>query len=312
MKINAVSNSKINSTSVELAPKRFAFKGEIGDEFISKLDSSSNINLGSMVADVKAQHGLSQKVVTDLLESFVNRLQELKKVAILPLVSKSNELVEYPSAEYIKGFGEVTPKMVTTSAKEMLENRKLAKKSMLNYLLTGNGEQEAVKQLNRNVILFNAQRNGLAKLPIIESHIRKVEKVDIWPTVPSFYIRNFLKSSLIGHENGALVANKTIREKVRKNAIELLSPYCSSDKEITSKEDFVKGLDDIFDAVVLFHERLVRGLDRYHKLYDNAKFSKIAAENTLDFDTNECCLLIEDPYGITDELSFADVAKYGK
>ena len=70
---------------------------------------------------------------------------------------------------------------ILTAQEEMKEHSEEARESMLNYLLTGKGQEAVLAQTERNNILMKAMQDGITQLPEVNEAIKGTNCADtLW------------------------------------------------------------------------------------------------------------------------------------
>lgn len=328
-----------------------AFKGQIGDNYVQKLEQGDRVEIESVMKDVKGTLGFKTDKVQDVLEAFINnikglnakirsqvaeisylkgqnnekqeRLQQVEnRYATLnestratienlnkQLREKDKEVAEakafaekYNLFANVKSIDEidiVMPEEAIETAKAMTKNEKAARKSMEEYLFTGKGLDEALKQIERNNILYKARKDKITDIPSIKKEL-DFHTNQGYET--GSYISDLIVNSLYGSPKGELLISPKIADTVFKNAMALLKPHFGTGVNISERQ-----LQENFQAITEFHSKLARGKTIVLERIKNIELKNIVI-NELDGFADKTCIELEYPDGRKDRRNFFEVS----
>lgn len=187
---------------------------------------------------------------------YVNGIVESNKNVIAEKDAKIAELQKYEVMSKVKSveeIGVVMPDEAIATLKEAGAKNKEAHASLMNYLLTGKGQEEFLAQMERNAILYKANREGILNIPEVNAELRK-KQYSFLPTVgndPYFVACKMLHNCLTVQPKSSYIKSSAIREQIKTNAEALIKPmkserihYSTSvETEIKSSLQFHEELD---------------------------------------------------------------------
>lgn len=173
-------------------------------------------------------------------ESMVQRQYELSQSFQHMISSKDEEIVKAKElakkyAKYepmakvksIEEIGIVLPEEAIKAADEMVKNYKEALDSMLEYLLTGKGQEKALEQLNRHSIIGKARKDRITDIDEVAQKLEEVED-DIGKVgfTAANYARTMIRWALTWSEKGSLLKSPAVKKQIETNAMGILTPLC--------------------------------------------------------------------------------------
>ena len=197
------------------------------------------------------------------------------------------------------------PDEAIATIKQMKENELIARKSMVDFLLTGKGQEEAMKQIERNNIMYKAYCDGITKIPNVEKELIQTNKEKHLGIclAPRAYIIHLLCNSLYGSEKGSYLNSLKFKDQVLNNAMALLQPHCEDKYWNTSLESTKQSLSKDLARIATFHKKLDSNLKVIEKeLKSNGV--QITKINKLDGDIDDKCI----EYTFKDKPSSISVA----
>ena len=233
-------------------------------ELINKIKSlqNENENLKKELGDVSI---LATRKEQDAMIEFAKETQRLRDNFSLDLQQKNTEIAQkdakiaelqkYETMAKVKSIDEldiITPKQFIAVLDEAIEAMPKAKESAVNYLFTGEGQEEFLAQIERSNKILKARKEGITQLPEIAT-LYKERKTYIG-FEPVFVAQEIIKQGLIENENGAKINHPKIRAQVLENMNAIT-------KHMSTTEDLYAFNDKILIEVSEIHRNL----------YDNQK-----------------------------------------
>ena len=187
---------------------------------------------------------------------YTNDIVENQKTIIALKDAKIAELLKYEAMSKVKSVGEigvVLPDVAIATLIEAGTKNKEAHTSLMNYLLTGKGQEEFLAQMNRNAILYKAKKDGIFEIPEVKEEFKK-KQYSILPAVgnePYTVACTMLGNCLKVQPKSDYIKSPAIREQIKTNAEALIEPLkeervhygTSVEAEIKSAFDFHLGLE---------------------------------------------------------------------
>ena len=188
---------------------------------------------------------------------YANGIIENQKKDIEQKDAKIAKLQKYEAMAKVKSveeIGLVMPDEAIATLKEAGAKNKEAHASLMNYLLTGKGQEEFLAQMERNATLYKANREGILNIPEVNAELRK-KQYSFLPAVgnDSYSVAcKMLYNCLTVQPKAGYIKSPAIREQIKTNAEALINPmkqervnYGTSVKtEIESSLKFHEGLED--------------------------------------------------------------------
>ena len=179
----------------------------------------------------------------ELRDGFSKTLEQ-KNALIAEKDAKIAELQKYEGMAGVK------------SIEEIKANNESAHKSLFEYIMTGKGQEEFLKQIARNEYLVKARKDGIEKIPSVSTAIEQAANDGI--RVLGFFSYEtaceMLGNCLKTFANGDYIQVPAIYRQVRDNANSLLLPLLKQDEHCPYKtvekemQDAIKFQNGIKDA----------------------------------------------------------------
>lgn len=220
-------------------------------------------------------------------------------------LEKYKPVVDIKSVEEI---GTVMPPKALETIKEIAEHKMEATKSMFNFLMTGQGQEEALAQIGRCTILQKAYKDGIFSIGSFKQEADKIFKENNiygWNWSGGFAL-NIIKDALKSTPEGSYIASSAIKEQVRKNAMAILTPLADDLYSNTNLGSIEKGLEEIFVDTANFHKWYNLGIQKLINKHgkENVKIKRV------DFDFNKSVVTIKEG-DYTYDLTLQEVANQG-
>lgn len=209
----------------------------------------------------------------------------------------------------VENNGIIMPKQVIKILDEIVANTIPARKSMEEFLFTGKGQQEALKQIERHSLIYKAYNDGMFMIPEVQNYFSKLKKTNsININTEQPVIQNLIFESLKSSPRGEYIMSGAIHRQVKSNAMALLTPYADNNYSNTSLEAINKNVEKTLQDVIEYYQNFTRGIQKYQRNYPNSKITY----NRVDFDTKNSKVIIDYPKSQKPiEVSYDDVSNYG-
>lgn len=296
---------------------------DVIESLINKIKSLNSEKISSANALNEAKQKIHKfpeektKAVNDarseIIEAYESRIKKYADETLTAKqeAKKAKEFAEkFEPMSKVKSIEEldvILPEQAIKVADEVIENRVAANKSMFEFLMTGKGQEEALKQMERNNILLKARIDGIEEIPAVKSKIEEVNKHYLHVMYPIDRTINMIKNALKGAPNGNYILSSKIQENVKKNAMALLAPL-SNKQQFNGIENITKNLDEAIKEIIKFHKDLPKGIERIRRQNSGAEI----IENKLSYDPHATCVAVKLSNGQKVERSFEDVAYLGQ
>lgn len=189
------------------------------------------------------------------LASVFRRALQDKNKEIDEREKKLMELRRYESMAKVKSIDEidtVMPETAINTAKEMREHRIEARESMLNYLLTGKGQEAALEQTERSNILIKAMQDGITEIPDVAEAIKGVSYADT-----AYFLKSLMELALRS-EKGSIIISPVLRAQVKDNMLGLLLPHADERYSNTGAEGIKREVDYTLESLLKFQQNLAK------------------------------------------------------
>ncbi len=355
-------NPNYSTANVKSHNSTPAFKGALGDKFVSKLARGEVVEAKEVMEAVKGTFGPKSEKVADVVESLLGRVQVLtsnneanlkgrqiaeRKLADVPkqiqdaelktatemresfeatlkaknaeLAAKDAELkaakeyaAKYEPMAKVKSIEEldvVMPDQAIETLNDMVAHKVEATDSMLNFLMSGKGQEAALAQIERQNVIQKANIDGVTKIPDVEKALNSVKQNEnMYPgTHPLWFANSMISNALNGNSKALYLESKAIRNQVKENAMGLLSPMCDNKYSNMSEEAVSKELDKTFDNAIKFHKNLAKGKEKLTKQYSDAEIT----ETIVPYDNNNSKWTINEKDGNSWDVSYWQISNRG-
>lgn len=320
----------VSGNDVEVSKMLEAVKGTFGlkTDKVSDVLESLTKKIVSLVSENKEQKALinsqadkiaefpkkTEGAVFEAVESVRSSMREALKAKESELTKKNNEieqLQKYKGMANVKSVKEVgclMPDQIVKLFGEMRSKKEVSLDSMHNFLLNGNGQEEAVAQIGRNNLLLNARRDGMLNISELQKAEEEIHKDGLWIQENVEFAYSMISRALEGSNEGKYLESQTMYSQIKKNAKALLSSlvdeksgWSYSDKDIDSY------LDSLFNNVKKFHRNFATGQDKM------AKEGYISeAIHSVKYDNAHSTITYKDKDGGKRVLSFYQIANIGE
>lgn len=219
-------------------------------------------------------------------------------------VEKYRQVVKLKSVEELDT---IMPDKVVEILDEMVKNQIPARASMFDFLMSGKGQEEALKQIERNNQIQKARRDGILNIPDLASKLNDANLgLGIYTTKDSDFTIIMIEDALLSHKNGAYITSPVIKSQVKDNAMALLTPMAEENIGYNSLARIERELYRTMDKVEIFHKNFARGLNHIRKSNPNAE---IEVKN-VDFDLDNSKVLVKGKDD-TREFNFWQISNFG-
>ena len=262
------------------------------------------------------------KTEQKLRKSFVSVIDEKnQEIAAAKAETKEAQkaLEKYKPVANVKSVEEmatIMPEKAIEIMKEMAEHKATANKSMLDFLMTGKGQEEALKQIERNNMILKARQDGIFDIPSVKSETDKISKEN--GIYAGSWAQNFtielIEKALKSSPQGEYIASNVVKEQVYQNAMAILTPMANERYSNTGIKAIQQNLKDRLSDVVKFHENFKNGLAKLEKQNKNYKdYELIINKVENDVDKSKVTIKYTDThYGAQQyDLTFNQVAYQG-
>lgn len=194
----------------------------------------------------------------ELRDGFSKTLEQ-KNALIAEKDAKIAELQKYEGMAGVKSIeeiGVIMPDRAIEMIEEIKANNESAHKSLFEYIMTGKGQEEFLKQIARNEYFVKARKDGIEKIPSVSTAIEQAANDGI--RVLGFFSYEtaceMLGNCLKTFANGDYIQVPAIYRQVRDNANSLLLPLLKQDEHYPYKtvekemQDAKKFQNEIKDA----------------------------------------------------------------
>lgn len=210
--------------------------------------------------------------------------------------AKIAELQKYEAMSKVKSVDEidiVMPEQVFTLLEEIKANDEIAHNSLFEYVMTGKGQEEFLKQIERNEILRKAKKDGVDKIPEVKNAIDTLIKdrpLDDYPSVSGVNSYStacrMLQKCLTINPKGFYIKSPVVYEQVRKNAEALIEPMreensCYETSVSKTMQEVLKFQDMIENSVMRLENEFglkylseVSNTSSYYQSYKSFKDEK--------------------------------------
>ncbi len=231
--------------------------GDIFEAFTSSLIKETKEKLSMKEHMDKLAQELPQKIqdtiknTEEAIFSSIRPILERKDKEIEAKDKIIDELRKYESMAKVKSIEEldvIMPKTAILTAQEMKEHSEEARESMLNYLLTGKGQEAVLAQTERNNILMKAMQDGITQLPEVNEAIKGTDCAD------TLWFLSCLMENALKDKKGSIIVAPVVRQQIKTNIIGLLAPYYDNRYTNTNENGVSKDIDNRLEKIITFHK----------------------------------------------------------
>ena len=172
--INAIKpyiNSRNNIQKPQEPISYPTFKGALGQKVVNEIRTKKTVTVAGILAMVAGGIGLSKEKVSDVLESLLEEIENLRSSN--ESLSKYKDMLEVKS---IDENGVLTPSNVLELLNEIKEYEFVAYESLLNFVMTGKGKEDFIDQMNRYAVLSKADKDGTTKTSTVKKALEKTKE----------------------------------------------------------------------------------------------------------------------------------------
>ena len=221
-------------------------------------------------------------------------------------LEKYQQVVKVKSVEEV---GTIMPDRAVELMEELIKNKVSARKSMAEFLLTGKGQEEALRQIERNNMIMKAHSDGITQIPEVEAKMKEMQKSGMYFSRDSYFTTTFIEKALKGSPKGSYIKSKVIKDQIKANAMAILSPMADERYSNTGVKAIEQELDKSLANVEKYHDGLSKGIEkikgRIGKDYEAVDF------NPVEFSPESSKVVITDETGTIWTEDYNWVANYG-
>lgn len=264
-----------------------SFIGKVRDLFKEKTGLSMKINEQErqIRSFPQEQENAVDKARNEMREYWQNIVRSkdeqmaLKDKEVADMKSQLEKYQQVAKVKSVEEIGTVMPDRAIEIMEEMIENKIASRKSMAEFLLTGKGQEEALKQIERNNTILKANQDGIIKIPEVNNKNNEMNKAGVHFSQDYYFTLNLIESALKGSPNGSYVKSQALKKQIKENAMAILTPmaddrYCNTTVNALSAE-----LDKRLSLVEQYHDGLPKGIEkmktRIGKDYSEVKFESV-------------------------------------
>lgn len=178
------------------------------------------------------------------------------------------------SVKSIEEMGIIMPDKAIEVIKEMSAKRKAACSSMLEYLFTGKGQEEALAQIERNNILFKARKDGIFNIKAVDDVYFENLRHGARCMYDFDYTIELISHALQESSKGNYILSPAIKAQVKKNAMALLTPMANPKANKYENNSLTKIEEDLYKQLKnaeKFHEGINKAIVKYKNRYPKAE-----------------------------------------
>ena len=219
------------------------------------------------VSDVREAFSGALKAKTAALKEKEEELKKAQEIA--------NKYKPMASVKSVDELGVIMPDEVIKVAQEMQRNKSNAAQSMMNFLLSGKGQEEALAQIERNNILQRARLDHLDDIPGVSAAFKQMNDNGVYPNVSHAFIIGMIKNSLLTCPKGDYILSNTMGEQIKKNATAILLPNIDEKclpHYVGEKSNVSKFVESQIDEII-------KEVKDFHKTFPDAKQAYLSEMN---------------------------------
>lgn len=237
-----------------------------------------------------------------------NEKMAAKDAEITELKSQLEKYEPLVKVKSVEELDTIMPEKAIEILDEIAVNRIKARESMLNFLMTGQGQEEALKQLERVSMIEKAGSDGILNIKDVKDKCEELQKNGIRFSCNARYSAlQMISAALEGNDKGRYIASPVIEKQVKDNAMAILTPLADNRYSNTNIDFIKRSLDEHIQKVKNFHSGFELGLEKYKKNYPNGKFEVVK----IDYDP-ENSYVKYNIEGNEGKLQFWQIANYGQ
>lgn len=281
----------MNGNHVEPAKVMEAVKGTFGpksekvadvvESFTSKISSlmyenkslKDTVNTQSRQIEnfpVEKENAM-ESVRREMRESFSSVVKR-KDEQIAEKDAQIEQMKKYEGMAKVKSvdeLGAVMPEDAIKTLGEMVEHRVDATESMLNYLITGEGQEKALEQIERNSLMMKAHNEGVTNIDDVVNANNKAKEAGMYFTVNRNFTMNMMEQALKGSPKGKYLESEPLAKQIKTNAMALLSPMAEDGNYSVPKEKLEMSLNETLKNVKDYHRGLPKGMEKLKETLQN-------------------------------------------
>lgn len=320
----------VSGSEVEIPKMLKAVKGAFGlkSEKVSDVFESLTQKIGSLISENRDQKALinsqadkiaefpkeTKNAVFKAVESVRSSMQETLKAKELEIAEKNKEIMQlqkYKGMANVKSVKEVDclmPDQIIKLFGEMRNKNEVSLDSMHNFLLNGNGQEEALAQIERNSQIMSARMDGMFNISELKKAEEEMNKNGFWIQGNVEFAQSMISKALEGSNEGKYLESKTMYAQIKKNAKALLCSLVDEKSEWQySDKDIDCYLDKLFNNIKKFHRNFAKGQEHFTK---GGYISE--AIHTVKYDNVHSTITYKDKNGEKRIFSFYQIANIGE
>ncbi len=258
----SLSSNKVEDVIESFIEKLRELSGENGKLHSRNSDLSDALNKAEekiSISQIEKNHAVS-----DARNKARYQYQQMLDEKDAEIAKMKKEIAKYEPAYKVRSIdeiGTILPDDVLKIMEEMKENNVNAISSMFDFLMTGTGQQDAIKQIERNSMLLKANGDGMFNIDDLkEGRVNLLHKNNIYPTSNAGFAIRLIEQALIGSEKGQYIASPVIAKQVKDNAMAILTPLEDKRSWNTNLESIKKSLDEVIENAISFHKNFPEGI----------------------------------------------------
>jgi hypothetical protein len=277
-----------------------AFGGKVGNRLISESMRGIKLDTDSVMKELKGPVWLREEKTRDVIESFINYINH--NSAERRSLINENQSLRQKISNLKRTFGRVkpvddinyiSPTKVLNIMREMSENNIASRKSLYDFLTTAQGQEEALKQIARNAIIYKTSKDTSMKL-MMEKVADELSFVDT--REPVKFVMNFLTETLSAAPDKNILFTPASREQIRINAKALFDSVVDKRDSKSLNKPFGELLDGAIDKAT---ERIT-AVDKARKYL--AK--ELISDNPVLFDFDKSFITVQNSVGFKKDISY--------
>ena len=250
-----LSKDKVSDVLEELTLKIKSLMGEKAEL------ESQNLELKKTLVNTKAEKDRTEQSLA-LAQEQLEALRERNTTEMVQKDARIAELEGYAAMAKVKSIGEidtVMPDQFLATLQEIEGHNEAAHNSLLDFVMTGKGQEEFLAQMERNNILLKGKKDGIDKIPEVGDALEKAQQnVGLrWLACDSYCLAcTMLGNVLKVQPKASYIQSPAIYAQVKANAEALIEPmmdkrftyYESIDKEMIHALDYHKVVSEATKA----------------------------------------------------------------
>lgn len=175
----------------------------------------------------------------------------------------------------INEIGTIMPDEALKLLDEISQKKVKSLDSMVEYLMTGKGQEEALAQINRCAVMEKAYYDGITQIPEVAEKLNALNQNEgLYPGSRWSFTMGMIRRGLQWDSRGSYLASPAIREQVKANAMGILTPMCNNRYHNTSVKATADELDEIFNEAADVQKKLSLGKKKFKNRYPDKEVTE--------------------------------------